>query len=437
MFNRSTCLAIGLFGLIASGISPDRVIAQETEETPDSQVVTDSIIRFVNDILAVHPVLQSANAAVEVAAAQERSSDRPLYNPGLEFDAEDAVDKTVQIGISQTIDWSGKKKAAYEASGARRLSAEVAYRITRKNLASEILDLLSEYWSAVELARLASSSADLMHDFAQQAKMRYDAGDMAQVEYETAALAYAEVRMRQAGVAADLAEVIRELMVLRAPENIQTWPRMPPTLPALAVQPGDIDQLIAILPEVREARAEVAAATADVELARRLKKPDPTFGFRVGDEDSERLIGFSFSIPLHVRNNFNEDVLASMALRTQTEADAVAIERDIRARLLVAMERYATIRAGWIVWEETGATSIERRAEALRKLWDAREINMSDFLIQVRLTLATRATAIDLRANLWSAWIEYLNASNQLDGWLQDTETKLPDPVERITMRNN
>jgi hypothetical protein len=62
---------------------------------------------------------------------------------------------------------------------------------------------------------------------------------------------------------------------------------------------------------------------------------------------------------------------------------------------------------------------------------------MSDFLIQVRLTLATRATAIELRASLWSAWIEYLNASNQLDRWLQDTQAKPQDPVEQISMRNN
>jgi cobalt-zinc-cadmium efflux system outer membrane protein len=437
MFSRFTCLAIYFFGLIASSISPVRVIAQETEKTADAQVAADSIIPFVNDILAVHPVLRSANAAVEVAEAQERSSARPLYNPSLEFDAEDAADKTVQVGISQTIDWSGKKKAAYEASGARRMSAEVAYGITRKNLESEILDLLSEYWSAAELVRLAGASADLMHDFAQQAKMRYDAGDMAQVEYETAALAYAEVRMQQAEVVADLASVIRELIVLQAPENTQTWPRMPPTLPALLVQPGDIDQLVSVLPEIREARAEVAASTADIELAKRIKKPDPTFGLRVGEEDSERLLGFSFSIPLHVRNNFNQDVLASMALQSQTEADAAAIERDIRARLLVSMERYATMRAGWAIWEEAGATSIERRAEALQKLWDAREINMSDYLLQVRLTLATRVTAIELRASLWSAWIEYLNVSDQLDRWLLDTEAEIKDPAERITMRNN
>ena len=55
--------------------------------------------------------LQAAHAAVDAAEAQERSADRPLYNPDLEFDAEDVVDKTYALGISQTVDWAGKKKA--------------------------------------------------------------------------------------------------------------------------------------------------------------------------------------------------------------------------------------------------------------------------------------------------------------------------------------
>ncbi len=145
---------------------------------------------FVRDILAGHPALQAAEAALEAAKAQERSADCPLYNPDLELDVEKASSRTYQAGISQTVDWAGKKKAACDASGARRLAAENDYQIVRNDLASQILTLLSEHWSAVDLQRMALSSADLMRDFAEQAKRRYDAGDMAQVEYETAVLAY-------------------------------------------------------------------------------------------------------------------------------------------------------------------------------------------------------------------------------------------------------
>ncbi len=445
MFKQSVCLGACSRFIVAfaalSGVAFAQGSIEDQTAAPLRMAGSELTHQFVRDILAVHPALQAAEAALEAAKAQERSAGRPLYNPDLGFDAEKASSRTYQAEISQTIDWSGKKRSAYAASGARRLASENEYQIIRNDLTSQIMALLTEYWSAADFQRLASSSADLMRDFAQQAKRRYDAGDMAQVEYETAVLAYAEVRMRQADVAANLAGIVRELITLGAREDVKTWPPTPDSVPALPTRSGDIGQLVAGLPQVGAANALVAAADADVELAKRLKKPDPTVGFRVGEEDDDSLIGLSFSIPLYVRNTFNEDLLASLALRSQAKADAKNIERDARARLLVAIERYTAMRAGWMVWEESGATSIERRADALRKLWDAREINMSEFLLQVRQTLDTRTTAFELRATVWRAWIEYLNASSQVEYWLENgLASGNPNPVttpNKITMRQN
>jgi hypothetical protein len=55
----------------------------------------------------------------------------------------------------------------------------------------------------------------------------------------------------------------------------------------------------------------------------------------------------------------------------------------------------------------------------------------------VRQTLVTQASAMELRRKLWNAWIEYLNASNRVEDWLQNAEDQSKDPVEQITMRNN
>lgn len=276
-----------------------------------------------------------------------------------------------------------------------------------------------------------------MHEFAQQSKSRYDAGDMNKVEYESAVLAYTDVRMRQADADSRLAESIRELTTLGAREDLPTWPRMPGTLPELTIQPGEVDRMVSKVPTVKVANGLVATASAEVEMAKQKKKPDPTLGFRIGEEDDDSLVGFSFSIPLYIRNNFDEDLVASMAVRSQAQADAAAIERNARARLLVAMERYMNMRDAWKIWEESGASSIERRAQALQELWDVREINMSEFQLQVRQTLETRSTALELRENLWDAWIEYLDASDQLEDWPQNFEAQSEKSVEQNTMRNN
>jgi len=422
MYKHSISVCVWCIAVISILGVPGAVCAEDDDVSPDTATSAEPLAAFVDVILAAHPVIESAGAAIMAAEAQERSADRPIYNPEFGFDIEDAEEKTYELGLFQSVDWSGKKKAAHAASSANRLAVERSYLVTRNSVAAEVLQLLAGYWSAVEFQRLASSTEVLMADFAQQAKLRYDAGDMTQVEYETAVLAYAEVRMRQADVAANLASVIRELTTFGAREDVPTWPRMPSTLPALSTKPGDVSPLLAQLPEIEAANAMVAAADAEVELAKRLKKPDPTLGLRVGEEGDERLIGFTFSIPLFVRNSFNEDLLASIALRSQASADAAEVERDAKARLLVAMERYMTMRQGWVVWEQSGASSIERRAAALQKLWDAREINLSDFLLQVRQTLETRSTALQLRQMLWESWVDYLEASNQVERWLHGSE---------------
>ncbi len=436
MFKQLACLSACC--LLVNGFSlPGTALAQETDELSPGFIEAYPIRRFIDEILASHPALLAARAAVDAAEARERSADRPLYNPDLMFDIEDAVDTTYEVGIFQTVDWSGKKKAAFAASSATRSVIEIEYHIAQDDLTSEILSYLSRYWSAVELTRLASLSVDLMHEFAEQARSRYDAGDMNKVEYETAVLAYTEVRMRQADSTARLAEAIRELIALGAREDESTWPRMPGAMPELALQPGDVDRMVLLSPKVKVANGLVVAASAEVAMAKQNKKPDPTLGFRIGEEDDETLVGFSFSIPLYIRNNFDEDLVASMAVRSQAQADAEAIERKARARLLVSIERYMTMRDAWKIWEESGASSIERRGQALQALWDAREINISEFQLQVRQTLETRGTALELRESLWDAWIEYLDASDQLEHWPQNFEARPEKPVEQNTMRNN
>jgi cobalt-zinc-cadmium efflux system outer membrane protein len=436
MFKQLACLSACC--LLISGLSlSGTALAQEAGEPSPELVEAYPIRQLVDEILATHPSVLAAQAAVDAAEARERSADRPLYNPDLMFDIEDAVDTTYEVGIFQTVDWSGKKKAAFAASSARRSVVELEYHIAQDDLTGQILSNLSKYWSAVEFTRLASRSVDIMHEFAQQSKSRYDAGDMNKVEYETAVLAYTDVRMRQADADSRLAESIRELTTLGAREDLPTWPRMPGTLPELTIQPGEVDRMVSKVPTVKVANGLVATASAEVEIAKQKKKPDPTLGFRIGEEDDDSLVGFSFSIPLYIRNNFDEDLVASMAVRSQAQADAAAIERNARARLLVAMERYMNMRDAWKIWEESGASSIERRAQALQELWDVREINMSEFQLQVRQTLETRSTAFELRENLWDAWIEYLDASDQLEDWPQNFEAQSEKSVEQNTMRNN
>jgi len=61
---------------------------------------------------------------------------------------------------------------------------------------------------------------------------------------------------------------------------------------------------------------------------------------------------------------------------------------------------------------------METQSKVLTRLWEARELNMSEFLLQYRQSLEAQYTAVELRQMLWQAWVKFLQQSNQVEHWL-------------------
>ena len=57
------------------------------------------------------PASRAIQAEQERLLAQSRALSQPLYNPSLNIDYEDSLDITQTVGLSQTLDWSGKATA--------------------------------------------------------------------------------------------------------------------------------------------------------------------------------------------------------------------------------------------------------------------------------------------------------------------------------------
>ena len=378
----------------------------------------NDLANFVDGILSRHPVLRSAEAARDEALARERQAGRPIYNPELEVDYEEAVDETYTVGLLQTIDWAGKKDAAYAVSASERYAADAVYVQKRNEIAADILQDLSDFWAAQAFHKLANTNKALMSDFARQAGMRFQAGDIMRVEYETAQLAYAEARMRLAEADAYTTAQANKLMAFGAPVDPIGWPAMPTELPEHVLSSREIRAMVETLPQVRAARARVEGAEAAIDLARAQKRPDPTIGIRAGEEDDESLVGVSFSIPLFVRNNFDDDVMAAISAKAKIEADADTVTRSARADLTVSLLRFSTMREAWVDWEEVSSVSLDTQSKVLTRLWEARELSMGEFLLQYRQTLEAQRTAVELRQTLWESWIDFIRQSNQIEHWL-------------------
>lgn len=381
-----------------------------------------ALTNFVWTVVETNPRVQAARAALEASRALESAAGRPLYNPELEADYESAVDRTWEVGIGQTFDWSGKRKARASAAASNRHAVEAEYLATRRDLAVDLLSGLTLYQVGVQRDTLAAERERVMRDFAQLAERRFDAGDLNQVEADLATLASIDAQIQRATAAADLAEAKQAVRNLTLHSESDRWPSVDSNLPVMPTV-NDPQKWVMDLPEVLAAQRRVDSADALVDLRERERRPDPTLSLRGGREDDSTLVGVTLSVPLYIRNSFKYEVSAAVAERNQAQQIVDDLLRRAYARFVSASERYQLARDAWQGWEQVGQLSLQRQGDLLQRMWEAGELSTTDFLVQLRQTLDTRDSALDLQLTMWRAWFEWLAASGQVDKWLGQGES--------------
>jgi len=376
------------------------------------------LANFVRDIVDASPGVQAARAALDASAAYEAAAGRPLYNPELELDAEDADSKVRTFGLSQTFDWGGKRRARLSVAEAERLSMSAEYTVVRWQVSVDLLTALAGYQTETERTALAGSRITAMQEFAAIAGQRFDSGDISQIDLDLAVLALMQARMQQATAAASLAESRQAVSNLVVGAQESRWPEVGIDLPAATASTGDIQETVMALPHVRAAQLSAEAARARVLLRQRERRVDPTLSVRGGKEDDESLIGVSVTIPLPVRNSLRHEVTAASAEHRQAQQVLSDVSRRAYTRFLGAKERYQISLSAWQDWRKTGDVSLQSQSDLLRRLWAAGELSTTDYLVQLTQTLDTAESALELRGAMWRAWFEWMIASGQIESWL-------------------
>lgn len=370
-------------------------------------------------LLARHPAVLAARAELERSEAEARAAGQPLYNPELELEYEDATDVTKTVGLSQSLDWAGKRRARERAGRETGAAARARLAATRQALLAELLETLAGWQGSRAAEQLGQRRVELLDDFLAVAARRFEAGDVGRSDVDLARLALAEARMQLASLRAErLAQEARLGALVPKPQG--GWPALPelPELPAGAADAEGLDTLLASHPELKRAEAEAAAARARVAVARSERRPDPTLGVRGGKEEDETLVGVTLSIPLFVRNSFRAELEAASAEASRADQARADLMRRARARLLSATERYRLTLAALRDWERSGRPSLEGRSRVLKQLWSTGEIDTTDYLVQLQQTLDTQSSAIDLQRSAWRAWSGWLSAAGRIDHWL-------------------
>jgi len=372
---------------------------------------------MVGKVLSSHPRIQAVKAERDVAIAMTQAAEQPLYNPELELDVEKTDIQTSSLGITQAIDWSDKRGARSQAAQYEKNSFTAKWQAARLALAGELLQALADYHTHRDVDALTQQRIELLQGFVELAEKRRQAGDLGQAELTLAQLALAEAHMQRTRAASQLMETQQLLIALVNVDN-SNWPGLPDTLPTLNLADENIDELLHQLPILQEQLSKIAAAKARIHLRSQEQRADPTIGVRGGRDDSESLIGVTLSIPLFVRNNFRAEVDVANAELIQIESESQNMARKVRSELFTSAHRYQLLHETWNGWLQTGQSSLSSQLSLIQQLWQAREISTAEYFMQLNQTLNTRTSAIELRQDLWRAWIDWLLATGQVNTWL-------------------
>jgi len=385
----------------------------QSQATPPDLSVYGDIVRHA---MAASPEIQAARAALDAARSRLSGATRPLNNPELEAEAESTDVKTYTLGLSQTIDWHDKRGSLEQVARAEVNAAQASLDALKLDKSVALLDALGRVLTHQAPDRLHQRRSQILQRFTTLAAQRHQAGDISRAELELARLSWSEAMMQEAANQAALIQARNDYYAIsgQSPEHDLA---LPEDLPLLEPLP-DRDELARRHPRVRQFLAMARKLQLQIQAADRGRKADPSFSIRAGREDSENLVGLSFSLPLRIRNDFQAEVDAARADALQAEKQARQAFLDLKARLQAAHAGYNVITRAWQQWISLGQDSLRQRAELLETLWQSGEMSTTDYLLQLQQTLDTQIAGAELQGELWRAWVEWLGASNSLETWL-------------------
>ena len=405
-----------LLGCLATGGQAAEPL-NEKNEALALPASSPELIDFVRNVVPSNPRVRAARSALNASGAFHLAASQPLYNPRFSFESQHSHEDRHYLGLRQRIDLVDKRSARTSVASADRLAVHAEYIFTRRAVTADLLSGLAGYQTGVEREALATKRVRLMRDFATLTKKRFEAGDMARVEFNLAILVFADARMQQATVRTTLIDARQQVTNLIPPNITTPWPTLEAGLPALPAQ-DDLEALLTALPEVQAAQRRIDSAKAAITLRQRQRVLDPTVGVTRGEEAGEGLWGVNLTLPLPLRNPFRYEVTAAYRQYQQAQQTVNDILRRARARLVNAFERYRIAHNAWQDWQRIGPSSAQQQADHLRRLWQAGELNATEFLVQTSRTIDSQDSALQLRQALWLAWFEWLVASGKVDEWL-------------------
>ena len=374
--------------------------------------------RWLLGRLAELPANGAIQARLDADLAESRALSEPLYNPELNIGYENSAETTKTVGLSQTLDWSGKGRVGGRVGEVAGELARVRGEKAAAALTADALRALIDFDAARARLAAAREQEQRLQRLTELVRRRERSGDLGRVDATLAYLSMARVQqaLADAESAATAATVVlRERLAVAAPG------RPLPDADRWRPQAGEPDAgaRLAHSYELRLAERQLSLAERASELARKEKRGDPTLGLRAGREGGENLWGLDFSLPLPLFNTGAPEYQAALAGAERRRALLEKTRNDLLARLEGALTDYRQRRQRWQQWQDLAGAPLADSGDLLEQVWRQGELTTQDYLRALDERLRTRLAGVELRQAMQRAWVHWLYQSAGLSGWLR------------------
>jgi len=355
------------------------------------------------------PQLQSADAAMRAADANVGLSSLRA-NPTLAVEAENVLGSGRYAGfgggektfsLSMPLELGGKRGARVRVAEAERSAARIGTQVARANLTLQITEAfvtLAASERYVEIAKASHALAERAHHAARE---RVRVGKASPIEEQRADVLRinAEVRLDKALRATRLAgATIARLTGAAMPVAIaSTW--FERTDAVVVGQPAVASLSLAA------AEAELTAANARVDAARRDRIPDVTLtaGMRRYGESSEKAAVLALSVPLPLFNPGTAAIARSRAEYDRASAARRAVALEFEQSTAQAETEVADALAAARAANGPALAAAEEAARIARIGYAEGKFPQLELIEAERSLAETRETSVDALAALHTA----------------------------------
>jgi cobalt-zinc-cadmium efflux system outer membrane protein len=370
---------------------------------------------------AVDVALQrNASLAVlsaDLAAARARLEGASLLvreNPELELAAgprraggDTSVD--LELGVSQRLEVFGQQGLRRDVARRIVAAAEARLEMRRVEVAAEVREAFFRALAAGEQAKLAAEAFEVANEAMEAADARVRSGAAAQMEVNAARVAVGRAARERAEADRRRSAAVGSLIVLlgldaREPFRLRGQ---------LTPDPGGEADGEAILRSALERRQDLAAARLELEAARaesrlagREALPSPRVGVAYAEEEDARIVrgGVAVDLPVFQRNQAGRGVARAQA--EQAERAVEALERTIRAEVMVALERQRSAVAAAQAFAGATVASLAENLQLVNEAYRAGKVNLFELLVIRREALEARTSYLSALEELAAAQAE-------------------------------